>query len=511
MFAAKCRRLCGASLLLAGCFLSAGAQGPGPASTGSGALVGTVLDPQSFRVPGARITVFDESARTYDITSDCSGFYRFSHLHAGKYTVRFGSIGFRNESRSIEVIASQTTELNVKLQLGQFVDWGPTIETTSGPLLIGSLTGIVSDVAGAVIPGTRIAAVQADSGQTFKMIADNAGHYTFSSLAPGQYGVRFEFPGFKTETQGPILIRQGDVTQLDIHLSVAQGWGVEVTPEPGVALGEAIPVSSGPLGPLAAIQGTVMDARGAVPARITAVEESTAGRYETTTDSSGRYTLPGLQAGNYCVRFTAAGQRSESMGNKYETSVSIPVGAPGVTDLNITLPSNFEVVEVCSASCMIESVPLNVSAIHPGISLHVYAPRNVTSPRSELRLTVALTNISKHKISIPAGSIPGSAFDYQISAFGACNCPGELHRNAGVINRGQQSFNDAANPRQIRIRPGETVVDKIDLNQLMDLSLPMVYAIVVKRADPSIKKNAQNTNGTLVYSPPIKVAVMAKD
>ena len=189
--------------VLACCFflgvgLLAGAQDP--TNQGKGTILGTVIDPTGIGIPGVRITVLEEMPpRNYDVTTDCSGFYRLSNLAAGRYTVRFGSKGFRTETRTVLINAWQVTPLDLKMQVGQFVDWGPTIETWSGPLPTGSITGTVMDGHGAVIPGAHVLAIEDATGNSVGTTTNADGLFGLSGVGRGTYTVGVEARGFKTE------------------------------------------------------------------------------------------------------------------------------------------------------------------------------------------------------------------------------------------------------------------------------------------------------------------------
>jgi hypothetical protein len=73
----------------------------------------------------------------------------------------------------------------------------------STPLLAqntsGSITGVVQDASGAVIPGAQISLINQDQGQTARTTVTNeAGVYLFSALSAATYTVIAELPGFKT-------------------------------------------------------------------------------------------------------------------------------------------------------------------------------------------------------------------------------------------------------------------------------------------------------------------------
>src|SRR5262245_39659864 len=63
----------------------------------------------------------------------------------------------------------------------------------------GSITGVVQDASGAVIPGAQVTLTNQDQGvTTWQTITNEAGIYVFSALAAATYTVTAELPGFKT-------------------------------------------------------------------------------------------------------------------------------------------------------------------------------------------------------------------------------------------------------------------------------------------------------------------------
>ena len=69
----------------------------------------------------------------------------------------------------------------------------------SGALAQSTLTGIVKDQSGAVLPGVAVeAGSPALIEKSRSTITDEGGAYKIIDLRPGNYGVTFSLPGFKT-------------------------------------------------------------------------------------------------------------------------------------------------------------------------------------------------------------------------------------------------------------------------------------------------------------------------
>src|SRR2546425_12952645 len=63
----------------------------------------------------------------------------------------------------------------------------------------GSITGVVQDATGAVIPGVQVSLInQEQSAASRQTVTNEAGIYLFSALPAATYTVTAELPGFKT-------------------------------------------------------------------------------------------------------------------------------------------------------------------------------------------------------------------------------------------------------------------------------------------------------------------------
>src|SRR5437899_3161370 len=62
-----------------------------------------------------------------------------------------------------------------------------------------TLSGTVSDVSGALIPGVEITAKHRDTGVVTSVVTNESGTYRFGSLQPGPYQVSAALPGFRSQ------------------------------------------------------------------------------------------------------------------------------------------------------------------------------------------------------------------------------------------------------------------------------------------------------------------------
>ena len=95
----------------------------------------------------------------------------------------------------------------------------------------GSITGVVQDASGAVIPGAQVSLINQEQGQAARTtITNEAGVYLFSALPAATYTLTVELPGFKTYKTTDIKLFVNDKMGLPaIVLQVgAQGESVTV-------------------------------------------------------------------------------------------------------------------------------------------------------------------------------------------------------------------------------------------------------------------------------------------
>src|SRR6478672_8778085 len=113
------------------------------AQTSFGRISGTVTDPAGAIIAAATVEVKNVGTQAVRTTkSDGNGFYSFSDLPIGTYSVDVNQTGFRRQQRTnLEIVADARLTVNFQMQLGdvtQTVDVtaqaGEALNTTSGEL-----------------------------------------------------------------------------------------------------------------------------------------------------------------------------------------------------------------------------------------------------------------------------------------------------------------------------------------------------------------------------------------
>ena len=93
---------------------------------------------------------------------------------------------------------------------------------TAWASITGSISGIVTDPSGAVVPGAAVTAINTATGVTITIKTDGAGFYNFPNLAVGTYDLEVVQKGFKTYRQTGIVLNANDVLKADVKLELGE-------------------------------------------------------------------------------------------------------------------------------------------------------------------------------------------------------------------------------------------------------------------------------------------------
>jgi hypothetical protein len=214
------------------------------------------------------------SARLGSITitaiSESDGSYEIGNLTAGTYTMTAEREGFLS-----------TTIADVVVTRGVRKD-GVDFNLTEKPT---RLYGVVRS-------GTRLlvgANVSVVGTSTFNLSGPD-GNYEIGNLTAGIYTVSASSPGYETATIADVVMPEGGTIQLNINLTGLPG---------------------------ALISGVVLDADTGMPLAnvLVTIVDIDPPRAGVSTDINGAYGLPGLDPGNYTVRFEKTGYRPVEISN----------------------------------------------------------------------------------------------------------------------------------------------------------------------------------------------------
>jgi hypothetical protein len=92
--------------------------------------------------------------------------------------------------------------------------------TLFGQGTTGTITGVVTDPSGAVVPGATVTVLNQGTGVDFHLETNTAGVYTITSLIPGTYTVSVAAKGFKSYANRNLQLTVNQVLRLDVVLEV---------------------------------------------------------------------------------------------------------------------------------------------------------------------------------------------------------------------------------------------------------------------------------------------------
>jgi hypothetical protein len=84
----------------------------------------------------------------------------------------------------------------------------------------GSITGSVTDPAGAVIPNSSVTATNPATGTQVRTVTTETGNYTIPNLSAGLYDIAIEAQGFNRHEQKGIRVQVAQTSRIDIQLRI---------------------------------------------------------------------------------------------------------------------------------------------------------------------------------------------------------------------------------------------------------------------------------------------------
>src|ERR1700746_2792216 len=82
----------------------------------------------------------------------------------------------------------------------------------------GTITGTISDPAGAVIANAMIEARNTATGTVYQAASTDTGNYTFAELPFGTYDVSVSVPGFKKYVRSNLTVQVAQTLRVDMTL-----------------------------------------------------------------------------------------------------------------------------------------------------------------------------------------------------------------------------------------------------------------------------------------------------
>jgi len=83
-----------------------------------------------------------------------------------------------------------------------------------------TLTGVITDPAGAVVPNVIVRAVNEATNIETSVTSNSEGRYLFPNLRPGSYKLTASAQGFKQAISSDVVLQVNQAGRLDMHLTV---------------------------------------------------------------------------------------------------------------------------------------------------------------------------------------------------------------------------------------------------------------------------------------------------
>jgi Carboxypeptidase regulatory-like domain/TonB dependent receptor-like, beta-barrel len=91
-----------------------------------------------------------------------------------------------------------------------------------GQTTTATLSGVIRDASGAVVPDAKISAKNTATGAIRETATDSEGRFSITNLGPGQYEIRAERAGFRTAVQSGVVLNVGGATVVDLIVQVGE-------------------------------------------------------------------------------------------------------------------------------------------------------------------------------------------------------------------------------------------------------------------------------------------------
>ena len=107
-----------------------------------------------------------------------------------------------------------------------------TIAPLHSQTTFASITGIVTDSTGSVVPSAQVVATNVETNIAVQAASNESGNYTIAQLQLGSYTVRVNAPGFKGFVATNVTLASRDIRRVDVSLEVGTvDSSIQVTAE----------------------------------------------------------------------------------------------------------------------------------------------------------------------------------------------------------------------------------------------------------------------------------------
>jgi len=188
------------------------------AQTQTATLSGEIKAPSGFGITGA-IVRLESNQATFETTAFSQG--RFAlHLTPGNYTLKVSAEGFLAHQQSLSVQPDTSNHETVLSPLQLEYALNPRVDCLSICDAPASLSGLVTDISGAVVPNAIVRLEWPQNKITLEATTGDDGRY-FLYTHPGNYTLTVHSPGFFMPTQSLQLDSDTPPLKANFQLNVA--------------------------------------------------------------------------------------------------------------------------------------------------------------------------------------------------------------------------------------------------------------------------------------------------
>ena len=185
-----------------------------------------------------------------------------------------------------------------------------------------SLTGVVTDVQGGIIPNATLTLTNVATNETKTATSNGAGVFTFAGLPPAKFRLVVEANGFQKQTMDNVEVIPEQANALNIHLAVATAVTTVTVNAAQTPLMDTETPNIG--GTITANEVQHMPSFGRDVFQLTNLASGTSGD-QSQASGGGTFSLPGTQgpggpSANTGIFATENGPQSLGAGQQYETN-----------------------------------------------------------------------------------------------------------------------------------------------------------------------------------------------
>jgi len=200
-------------------------------SQGSQKIVGSVVDPTSYPIPGAHITLYSLD-RILQTTSDSSGHFHFEGVLPTNYEIEVLVHGFRRFSRPVDLTDGKPIVMEIGtfgspvvivsvMEVAPTGSCGPPYSIVYKPRKTNNAAALsgnaVEQYATRGVEAATVRLVDPIGVQIAQQQTDKDGEFQFRQIAPGRYHIVTTHSGYDEMTTGEFWVARENTTNITLR------------------------------------------------------------------------------------------------------------------------------------------------------------------------------------------------------------------------------------------------------------------------------------------------------